>query len=133
MDCSKNRKDLLKSSFFCNNDSQVLTPVLPTNRTKNMQPPHPQHRLLQLLQSLSQMKDELALQAHLMTLELKGEWQDFERRIREFERDAEHSLEGLIQKVGLAEAHFFVASEEEIAALVAEIKVIKDKHKANKH
>ncbi|MCY7295555.1 hypothetical protein [Alteromonas sp. a30] len=89
---------------------------------------HQQQKQATLLKHLSQIKQELALQAHLMTLEVKDEWQTIEKRLHEIERQAEHSLEELIQKVGQAEERFFVANEQELDALVEELKALKSKH-----
>lgn len=90
-------------------------------------------KLHSLLNSLCQIKQELTLQTHLMTMDLRQQWRALEQKIANFEHAAEHSLEELAKRVGQAEAHFFVGNEQELQQLVDALREVKSEHDANKH
>lgn len=84
-----------------------------------------------LMQDMVQLKDELALQAHLMTMELNDEWETLQKRATELELKLKHSLETFTEEVAKAEENFFVGDENELNRLVDEFRDLKDKHHNN--
>lgn len=82
-----------------------------------------------LIDELIQLKDELALQTHLMTMELKDEWQALESKVSKLESKFEQSLVSLAAQMGKAEETFFVGDEAEIKGLVEEFQDLKKRTK----
>lgn len=84
-----------------------------------------------LMQDMVQLKDELALQAHLMTMELKDEWEALYKKATDLELNLKHTMETFTEEVAKAEEHFFVGNEKELKQLVDEFRDLKDKHHNN--
>ena len=85
-------------------------------------------KLTNLFQDLVQIKDELALQAHLMNMEIKDEWHALENKIFKLESEMKHSLETVVEQLGKSEEHFFVGEDKEIEQLLKEFKDLKNRH-----
>lgn len=84
--------------------------------------------LSDLMQDLLQIKDELALQAHLMTMELNEQWQTLQHKAIQLETNIKHKLETLTEKAAKAEEHFFVGDENELKTLIDKFKDLKNQH-----
>lgn len=69
-------------------------------------------------QTLLTLRDEMALQAHLMNMELNSEWQVLEKRYRVLSRKVENALLNQAKHLGEHEEHQLVGSNEEIAKLI---------------
>ncbi|UAA37681.1 hypothetical protein KIH87_13310 [Paraneptunicella aestuarii] len=96
-----------------------------------MSKPDSTSKMTTLVQELAHIKDELALQAHLMSMEIKDSWHDLEHKINILENKWSRSLQEVAKQVGKSEEHFFVGNDEEIAALLEEFKDLKERHKSN--
>ena len=57
----------------------------------------PGEEMEKVLEQLKQLRDEVALKAHLATMEAKTEWEELERKWSDFERKAklDETAEGL--------------------------------------
>lgn len=71
-----------------------------------------------LWQQLKQLKDELALQAHLMTMELEDEWHALEEKFAGLEKRIEQELLESAEQLGDAGQEHFVGDDEEVSELV---------------
>lgn len=79
-------------------------------------------------ETLLYVRDEASLQAHLMSMELKDEWQALEKRFQTLEQKFESRLLDKARQVGQKEETFFVGDREAIETLV---KDFKDLHQKN--
>lgn len=84
-------------------------------------------KLKSVINELLSIKDEMQLEAHLLGLDLKDEWQELCHKIKELEQNMEQDLVSLAEKLGHAEEHHYVGNEEEIAALLEEFKNLRKK------
>lgn len=82
-------------------------------------------------QELKELKQELSLQAHLLKMDLKDQWDVLLTKFDELEQHLEDNLIDTAQKVGRAEETYFVGTEQEIKQLVEELKSIKQKHEGD--
>lgn len=82
-----------------------------------------------LWETLLYWRDEASLQAHLMNLELREEWQSLETSFRALEQKFEHLLLQKAEDIGQQEEQYFVGSTDEIKQLVEEFKTLSRKHK----
>lgn len=98
-----------------------------------MNKPDSKSKIAILIQELAHIKDELALQTHLMNMEIKDSWHALEHKINTLENKWSRSLQEIAKQVGKSEEHFFVGSDEEIASLLEEFKDLKERHKSNEH
>lgn len=78
-----------------------------------------------LLKELAQLRDELHLQSHLMTMDLADEWREAALQLTQLEAQLEHSLLDIAEKIGRAEEHYFVDNDDNIHQLVARLRKIK--------
>lgn len=82
-----------------------------------------------LLQELARLRDELNLEAHLMSMEWADEWRQLQDKIHQLETNLEHTVIDLAEKFGHAEEQFFVDTDENIDKLVNELRSFKQKLK----
>ena len=81
-----------------------------------------------MLEELISLKQTLSLQAHLLQMDLKDQWEVALAKLDALEDKLEYSLVDTAAKLGKAEENFFVGDEDEISQLVQELKQIKSKH-----
>ncbi len=84
-------------------------------------------KLESVLKELLHIKDEMALQAHLLEMDLKDDWHALEKKLAHLESKLEHDLVTLSKKVGHAEEEYFVGDEQEIESLLSQFRDLKDK------
>lgn len=84
-------------------------------------------KLKSVINELLHIKDELHLQAHLLEMDLKDEWDELCHKMYALEQKLEHDLVNFAEKIGHAEETYHVGTEEEIAALLEEFKDLKKK------
>ena len=89
--------------------------------------------LSNLLNTLSSARNEIALQAHLLNMDLKLTWEKLENRIQNMEYRLQNQLTLTAKGVGQKEQQFFVGNQNEINSLVSEINALKaaKKHQKN--
>lgn len=85
-----------------------------------------------LLDEMRFLRDELNLQLHLMSMELKDEWHDLLDRLHAIENEIGRDLIEGAEELGRAEESFFVGNEEQVADLLSDLRQFKDKHEADK-
>ena len=73
------------------------------------------------------LRDEIALQSHLLSLDLKDLWEVLCKQFSQLEQKLENKLVEEARSIGQAEEAFFVGDEEEIKALVEAFKDLKQK------
>lgn len=82
----------------------------------------------EMLQEIIVLKQELSLQAHLLSMDLKDQWITLVQRLDQLEEKLEDSLVNTAIKLGKAEERLFVGDEQEIQQLVDSLRNIKNKH-----
>ena len=82
-----------------------------------------------LFAELKQLKDELTLQAHLLEMEAKSEWDSLLGRFHKLESQLAISLVNTAKQIGESEREEYVGDEQEIKQLLREFNSIKTKHK----
>lgn len=74
-------------------------------------------------QQLEQVKGELSLHAHLMSMELRDEWQLLQARFAKLEIELVENA----KRLGEAEEAFFVGDADEIERLLAKFRELQQK------
>lgn len=82
----------------------------------------------EMLQEIIVLKQELSLQAHLLSMDLKDQWITLVQRLDQLEEKLEDGLVNTATKLGKAEERLFVGDEQEIQQLVDSLRDIKKKH-----
>ena len=85
------------------------------------------HSMKDLLTELATLNDTLHVRAHLFGLELKDDWHSLQVKVEALETKLEHKLVDVVEKLGHAESHFYIDSDEDLEALVDEFRDFKDK------
>lgn len=81
-----------------------------------------------LWEKLKMIRDEVALQGHLMNMEIQDEWQHLEKKCKQLEARLEPRFLNEIQTLGLAEEEFFVGDKNEISSLIDEFRTLDKKN-----
>lgn len=71
------------------------------------------------------LRDEIALYAHLLRMDLRDEWQRLDKRFEVLEQKLEHTILEKAHQFGKAEEAFFVGDRDEIQSLINDLNALK--------
>lgn len=74
------------------------------------------------------LRDELVVQAHLLKMELRDEWDDLSRRLGHLEDELEKIVLAGAEEIGEAESRFYLGNQQEVEALLRGFKSIREQH-----
>ena len=77
---------------------------------------------------LQTLKDELALQSHLMSMDMRDKWHELEKQAHAVEQRFERALVEAAHDIGQAEEEFFVGEQQHVESLVNKFQDLKDEH-----
>ena len=75
-----------------------------------------------VIEELKTLRDEVRVQAHLFSMELKEKFNNVEKKLAQLEDKAETKIEAFGEK----NEHFWVGNKEEVNSLLEEYKRIKE-------
>jgi D-ribose pyranose/furanose isomerase RbsD len=75
-----------------------------------------------IIEELKTLKDEIKVQSHLLSMEVKDEFEKMEPQIEQF-------LESLGESVGEFNEEFWIGNKSEITSLIEDLKKIKNSQK----
>ncbi|WP_026375826.1 hypothetical protein [Aestuariibacter salexigens] len=81
-----------------------------------------------LWQQMQTLKDELALQSHLMSMDMRDQWHELEKQAQALEQRFEKAIESAAHDIGKAEEEFFVGEQQHVESMVNKFQTLKDEH-----